>query len=132
MNKFTVNIDGIYLGVIRTVDIDAETWFVASDVTTVLGFDPSSETINKNVDYRDIELFNANVENRIDKMIFINESGFYSLLLNSELQLAKSFRHWVTNKVLQQLIKQGTVDNDILDCKQVRIWKTFVTAKQNI
>ena len=30
---------------------------------------------------------------------FINESGFYSLILSSQLETAKKFKHWVTSQV---------------------------------
>ena len=39
--------------------------------------------------------------------IFINESGFYSLLLTSKLETAKKFKHWVTSQVLPSIRKYG-------------------------
>ena len=38
---------------------------------------------------------------------FINESGFYSLLLSSKLETAKKFKHWVTSLVLPSIRKYG-------------------------
>ena len=34
------------------------------------------------------------------KCFFINESGFYSLILSSKQPKAKEFKHWVTSNVL--------------------------------
>ena len=38
---------------------------------------------------------------------FINESGFYSLVLSSKLETAKKFKKWVTSEVLPSLRKYG-------------------------
>ena len=40
-------------------------------------------------------------------MIFINESGLYSLVLASKLPQAKVFKRWVTSEVLPQIRKTG-------------------------
>lgn len=40
-------------------------------------------------------------------MIFINESGLYSLIFNSQLPTAKKFKRWVTSEVLPQIRKTG-------------------------
>lgn len=41
------------------------------------------------------------------KMIIINESGLYSLILSSKLDSAKKFKKWVTNEVLPSIRKNG-------------------------
>ena len=38
---------------------------------------------------------------------YINESGFYSLILSSKLETAKKFKHWVTSQVLPSIRKYG-------------------------
>ena len=38
---------------------------------------------------------------------FINESGFYSLVLSSKLEKAKKFKKWVTSQVLPSIRKYG-------------------------
>ena len=40
----------------------------------------------------------------MQKAIFINESGLYSLVLSSKLPQAKVFKRWVTAEVLPQII----------------------------
>ncbi|CAH3029576.1 unnamed protein product, partial [Porites evermanni] len=37
--------------------------------------------------------------------VFINESGFYFLILSSKLESAKKFKHWVTSVVLPSIRK---------------------------
>ena len=41
------------------------------------------------------------------KMVIINESGLYSLILSSKLPQAKVFKHWVTSEVLPAIRKTG-------------------------
>ena len=44
---------------------------------------------------------------RLQKMIFVNESGFYALVLGSKLPTAVKFKNWVTADVLPQIRKTG-------------------------
>lgn len=41
------------------------------------------------------------------KVIIINESGLYSLILGSKLESAKRFKRWVTSEVLPCIRKHG-------------------------
>ena len=42
--------------------------------------------------------------------LFINESGFYSLILSYKQPKAREFKHWVTSKVLPSIRKKGYYD----------------------
>ena len=44
---------------------------------------------------------------RLTPMIFVNESGFYALVLGSKLPSAVMFKDWVTSVVLPQIRKTG-------------------------
>ena len=44
---------------------------------------------------------------RLTQMIFVNESGFYALVLGSKLPSALMFKDWVTSVVLPQIRKTG-------------------------
>lgn len=39
--------------------------------------------------------------------LYINESGLYALIINSNLPSAKKFKHWVTSEVIPSLRKNG-------------------------
>ena len=41
------------------------------------------------------------------KCVFINESGFYSLIFSSKQPIAREFKHWATNEVLPSIRKKG-------------------------
>ena len=40
-------------------------------------------------------------------MLFVNESGVYSLVFGSKLESAQRFKHWVTSEVLPAIRKNG-------------------------
>lgn len=42
-----------------------------------------------------------------DHLIYINESGLYTLILRSKMEKAKEFQRWVTKEVLPQIRKTG-------------------------
>ena len=50
-------------------------------------------------------------------MIFINESGLYSLILQSKLESARAFNQWVTKDVLPSIRKTGMYSYNDLNHK---------------
>lgn len=106
MNKLAV-FNNPEFGVIRTVIIDNEPWFVARDVAESLGYKDTSDAIKRHIDSEDklTRCFTDSGQSR--EMYVINESGLYSLILNSKLPSAKKFKRWVTSEVLPSLRKNG-------------------------
>lgn len=94
-------------GQVRVVSKDNESWFIGMDITEKLGYQNGSRDINRHTDEEDREEVNVfdGIQNR--KMIAINESGLYSLILSSKLAGAKKFKRWVTSEVLPQIRKTG-------------------------
>lgn len=94
---------------IRGKMIDGEPWFVGKDVATALGYSNTNDAPAKHVeedDKKDGVAFRDAI-GREQKMIVINESGLYSLILSSKLPTAKKFKHWVTSEVLPSIRKTG-------------------------
>ena len=92
---------------LRTQLIDGEPWLLGKDVADGLGYQNGSRDINRHVDIEDrriITIFDG-IQNR--EMIFINESGMFSLALGSKLKVAKEFKRWVTKEVLPSIRKHG-------------------------
>jgi anti-repressor protein len=81
-----------------------EPWFAATDICNSLGYANPSKAIKDHTD--DDERYNARLD-RGGNMLFINESGLYSLILRSRMQTAKQFRKWVTSDVLPAIRKNG-------------------------
>jgi prophage antirepressor-like protein len=91
-------------GEVRVTEIDGEPMFVAVDVCQILGYSNTSKAINDHTEPD--ERYNESLE-RGGNMLFINESGLYSLIIRSNKEEAKPFRKWVTSEVLPAIRKHG-------------------------
>lgn len=95
-------------GIVRTVEIDGEPWFVGKDVAEILGYVKARNAIAKHIDIEDKK--DAPIQGDlggIQSMTIINESGLYSLILSSKLPTAKSFKRWITSEILPTIRKTG-------------------------
>lgn len=95
-------------GVIRTVVINEEPYFVGKDVAVALGYAKPQNAIAKHVDEDDsLKWGIIDSIGRNQETIVINESGLYSLIFGSKLESAKDFKRWVTSDVLPSIRKHG-------------------------
>lgn len=94
-------------GNVRVLEQNGEPWFVAKDVTNILGYQNSSKAISDHVDDDD-KLNNETLSSLGQRGGWlINESGLYSLIISSKLPNAKQFKRWVTSEVLPTIRKHG-------------------------
>ena len=139
------------------IDKQQNVWFIGKDVAQILGYSNVRKAIWNHVDSEDKQLIcwrtqNGDVNNNQPRetrgqqndtrgkyYTFINESGFYSLLLSSKLETAKKFKHWVTSQVLPSIRKFGyykvfdnpnnkmfKIENEMdLHCKVVELIRNF-------
>ena len=106
-------------GTVRTtIDEKGDPWFCAKDLCDVLGYRRAYDTVKQRVSSSDTIKYSVTrtVKNRygecsgrgvVVQMIFVNESGFYALVLGSKLATAVKFKDWVTSVVLPQIRKTG-------------------------
>lgn len=94
-------------GNIRTVTIDGVPWFVGKDIADALGYVNTRKALVDHVDGEDKGVTNCDTLGGTQRMVVINESGMYSLILSSKLPSAKKFKHWVTSEVLPAIRKTG-------------------------
>lgn len=104
-------------GKIRTLtDENGEPLFCAKDVCDVLGYKKSRNAVNQLVNPYALKQGvwvvtgikkDGSEAKRKCQMIFVNESGFYALVLGSKLSTAVKFKNWVTADVLPQIRKTG-------------------------
>lgn len=87
---------------VRTVLIDGEPWFMASDVCSVLEISNPSQAMTR-LDADEVTL----ISNEGRPLNVINEPGLYSLILGSRKPEAKAFKRWVTHEVLPQIRRTG-------------------------
>ena len=92
---------------VRTVLIDNEIWFVASDVTKILGYVNGKQAIIEHCKgvYKKYPLMTSG---GMQELSIINESGIYKLVLASKKPEAIKFKEWVTEKILPSIRKTGS------------------------
>ena len=105
-------------GMVRTAtDEKGEPWFCAKDLCDAVGYKRADNAVRQHVNPHDALKQCVWVEvgkkkdgtpaKRLTPMIFVNESGFYALVLGSKLPSALMFKDWVTSVVLPQIRKTG-------------------------
>lgn len=100
-------------GILRTVEINGECWFVGKDVAEALGYERPTKAVTDHVDEDDRdEVPIQDSIGRMQKTPVINESGVYSLIFSSKLSKAKKFKHWVTSEVLPTIRRNGAYMTD--------------------
>ena len=107
-----------------------EIWFRGKEIASILKYKNTRKAIIDHVHKDDKKLMDfkmkpksggnktlplaEDLENTIKcisiKCLFINESGFYSLIISSKQPKAREFKHWVTSKVLPSIRKKGYYD----------------------
>lgn len=95
-------------GTIRSTTINGEPWFIGKDVAEILGYAKARNAISAHVDEEDKK--DAPIQGNlggVQQMTVINESGLYSLILQSKMPKAKQFKRWVTSEVLPSIRKNG-------------------------
>ena len=105
-------------GMVRmATDEKGEPWFCAKDLCDALGYKRADNAVRQHVNPHDalkqcvwVEVGkkkDGTLAKRLTPMIFVNESGFYALVLGSKLPSALMFKDWVTSVVLPQIRKTG-------------------------
>lgn len=106
-------------GTVRTAtDEKGDPWFCAKDLCDVLGYKRADNAVRQHVNPSDAlkqcvariaknRYGECNGKMQVVQMIFVNESGFYALVLGSKLATAVKFKDWVTSVVLPQIRKTG-------------------------
>ena len=105
-------------GRMRTMtDKNGEPFFCGKDVCDALGYKRAYDAIRQHVNHGDTakHSITKTVKNQYGEssktkkveMLFVNESGVYSLVFGSKLESAQRFKHWVTSEVLPAIRKNG-------------------------
>ena len=129
-------------------DKQQNVWFQGKDVATILGYSNTKKAVLIHVDSEDKQqIFTPHASG--PKMgpvapsgsmcTYINESGFYSLVLSSKLETAKNFKKWITLQVFPSIRKYGyyklfdnpnnkmfKIENEMdLHCKVVQLIRNY-------
>jgi prophage antirepressor-like protein len=93
---------------VRVIEINpGEYWFVGEDVTKALGIVKGRNTIRTVLDSDEIHAHSIGGDAGLRKMLIINESGLYKIILRSRKPEAKRFTNWVTKEVLPSIRRNG-------------------------
>ena len=92
---------------VRTLLIDDQPWFVASDVALALMYSEAKD-MTRNLDDDEKGRQIVPTLGGEQEMLVINESGLYSAILRSRKAEAKRFKKWITAEVLPAIRKQGS------------------------
>lgn len=93
---------------IRTIIIDGQIWFCASDICLILGYKIPRKAVKDHIiDKDDLKKIPLKTNGGIQQVLFTNESGLYCLILSSKLSNALAFKKWVTAEVLPSIRKDG-------------------------
>ena len=83
-----------------TLDNAGNIWFVGNDIANILGYKDQKKAIYTHVPGNN----KTSVENGHEyNPIWIDEAGFYSLVMSSKLPSAMEFKEWVVGVVLPSL-----------------------------
>ena len=106
-------------------ELKVEIWFRGKEIALILKYSNTQKAIRDHVHKDDKKLMDFKMKpnsrgnemfpraeglEKTFKCFFINESGFYSLILSSKQPKAREFKHWVTSKVLPSIRKKGYYD----------------------
>lgn len=91
---------------VRTLLIEDQPWFVASDICEALAISNSRRALSR-LDDDEKGVHSMNTLGGTQTLNTLNESGLYSLILTSRKAEAKRFKKWVTAEVLPAIRKHG-------------------------
>lgn len=109
-------------GEIRMKTEKGEPIFCAKDICEALELTDVETSLRKlDSDEKLTRKIYASGQNR--EMLFVNESGLYTLILRSNKPEARKFRKWVTSEVLPAIRKYGfyTTDRKAIDRAEARL-----------
>ena len=117
----------------KSIAFDGDFIISARSVALALGYKNPNDAILRHIDVEDKVLIRSSMIDEkyqgIRKLnnageIFVTESGLYSLIFNSDLRSAKTFKKWVTSEVLPQIRKTGSYNSNqvaIIDEEKIKL-----------
>ena len=110
MNEL-ISFDSPEFGKVRSLLLDGEPWFVASDVCATIEVD---RTAVRRLDDDEKGVHLMHTPGGEQRLGIINEFGLYSLILSSRKPEAKAFKRWITHEVIPSIRKHGAYMTDSL------------------
>ncbi|MGW3490595.1 BRO family protein [Streptomyces sp. NPDC001054] len=92
---------------VRSVMIDAEPWWVARDVASVLELGNMHSSLAL-LDEDEKGVHSVETPGGTQQTAIVSEPGLYSLILRSRKPQAKAFKRWITHEVIPSLRRTGS------------------------
>jgi anti-repressor protein len=92
---------------VRTINVDGEPWFVASDVARILEYRDAYNMVRR-IDEEDRGTRSVSTPFGSQDMTVISEAGVYASILGSQSASARKVKHWLTHEVLPEIRRTGT------------------------
>lgn len=90
------------------MDEKGDPWFVASDITKILGYSNGRKAIGDHCKSDGVtKRYTIDSMNRQQESSVINEPNLYRLIIKSEMEEAEPFEKWVFEEVLPSIRKHG-------------------------
>lgn len=93
-------------GDVRVVNKNGEPLFCLADVCRILGIGNPSD-VKKRLDKGVVSVETLQTAGGAQSLVFINEDGFYDVILDSRKPFAKKMRKWITSEVIPSIRKTG-------------------------
>lgn len=116
-------------GSVRTMEIDGEPWFVGKDVAAALGYKNTKDAISTHVEKEDKTEYILDNPDGKQKMVIINESGLYSLILSSRMPTARKFKDWILHTLIPNGRKTEKLLNATAEKNENNVVKTFTSPE---
>lgn len=87
-------------------DGQGEPWFVAADVCAAIAIGNVSDAAGR-LDEDERGIATVDTPSGQQRMVTVNESGLYSLILTSRKAEARAFKRWITHEVLPSIRRTG-------------------------
>ena len=108
---------------VRKTEHQGETWFVARDVTEILGYKNIRKALMDHVEDDDRMSAQVDTAKGTRSTVLINEIGVYSMVLGSKLQAAKEGYQMKVLQILQFLV---------LMAEKIMFWKQANAKASNV
>ena len=105
MNEVQI-FDNPEFGSVRTVVIDGETYFNASDVASALGYSNTRDAISRHC--KGVVKHDTPTNSGIQAINYIPEGDIYRLVARSNLPSAERFEEWIFDEVLPSICRTGS------------------------
>lgn len=92
---------------VRVVDVGGEPWFIAGDVSRVLGYRDAFNMVRR-LDMEDKGTQSVSTPGGAQEMAIISEPGLYAAILGSQVDGAREFKRWVTHTVIPEIRRTGS------------------------